>query len=111
MYDSNDILAFVASMDPMNDTNCDSDSDDNEFIDKQRAEFLDNLVVEHKKLIKSYMKNHDVLEAHKNKIDVLSVEKTNLLEKIGFLNLNIILSLRRIMLLLKRSRMISLLYM
>ena len=111
MYDSNDILAFVASMDPMNDTNCDSDSDDNEFIDKQRAEFLDNLVVEHKKLIKSYMKNHDVLEAHKNKINVLSVEKTNLLEKIGFLNLNIILSLRRIMLLLKRSRMISLLYM
>ena len=98
-------------MDPMNDTNCDSDSDDNEFIDKQRAEFLDNLVVEHKKLIKSYMKNHDVLEAHKNKINVLSVEKTNLLEKIGFLNLNIILSLRRIMLLLKRSRMISLLYM
>ena len=98
-------------MDPMNDTNCDSDSDDNEFIDKQRAEFLDNLVVEHKKLIKSYMKNHDVLESHKNKINVLSVEKTNLLEKIGFLNLNIILSLRRIMLLLKRSRMISLLYM
>ena len=81
MYDYNDMLTFIESMDPMNDTDCDSDSDDNEFTDEQRVEFLDNLVVEYKKLIKSYMKNHDVLEAHKNKIDVLSVEKTNLLEK------------------------------
>ena len=85
MYDYNDMLTFIESMDPMNDTDCDSDSDDNEFTDEQRVEFLDNLVVEYKKLIKSYMKNHDVLEAHKNKIDVLSVEKINLLEKIRFL--------------------------
>ena len=27
------------------------------------------------------MKNHDVLEAYKNKIDVLNFEKTKLLEK------------------------------
>ena len=33
----------------------DSDSDD-EFTDKQKAEFLSNLVVEHEKLIKSYLK-------------------------------------------------------
>ena len=35
-----------------------------------------------KKLIESYLKYHDILEAHKNKIDMLNVEKTNLLEKI-----------------------------
>ena len=52
---------------------------------KKRAEFLNNLVVEHERLIKSYMKDHDILEAHKNKIDMLNVEKTNLLEKIRFL--------------------------
>ena len=37
------------------------------------------------KLIKSYMKNHEILDAHKNKIDVLNVEKSNLVEKIRFL--------------------------
>ena len=83
-YDSNDMLAFVTSMDFLNDTDCGSDSDNDEFIDEQRADFLDNLIVEHERLIKSYMKNHDVLEAQKKKIDVLSVEKFNTLEKIRF---------------------------
>ena len=55
------MLAFVASMDAMNDTDCDSDSDDDEFINEQRVGFLDNLVVENETSIKSYMKNHDVL--------------------------------------------------
>ena len=31
------------------------------------------------------MKNHEVLNAYKNKIDVLNAEKTNLVEKIRFL--------------------------
>ena len=31
------------------------------------------------------MKNHNILEAHKNKINMLNVKKTNLLEKIRFL--------------------------
>ena len=31
------------------------------------------------------MKNHEVLNAHKNKIDVLNAKKTNLVEKIRFL--------------------------
>ena len=31
------------------------------------------------------MKNNDILEAHKNKIDVLDVENTNLLKKVRFL--------------------------
>ena len=76
---------------------CDSNSDD-EFIDEQRVEFLSNLFVEHEKLIKSYLKDHDILETHKNKIDMLNVEKTNLLEKkLDLLNLNIIFSLKRIM--------------
>ena len=46
------------------------------------VEFLNNLVVEHEKLIKSYLKDHDIFEAYKNKIDMLNVEKTNLFEKI-----------------------------
>ena len=76
----------------------DSNSDD-EFIDEQRVEFLSNLFVEHEKLIKSYLKDHDIFETHKNKIDMLNVEKTILLEKkLDLLNLNIIFSLKRIML-------------
>ena len=67
--------------------------------------------MEHERLIKSYMKNHKILYAHKNKIDVLKAEKTNLLEQIKFFNFRIILSLRRIMPLLKRSRIISLLHL
>ncbi|KAL6319880.1 hypothetical protein AAG906_036952 [Vitis piasezkii] len=69
----------------MNDTDCDNDRDDDEFTDEQRVEFLDNLVVGHQRLIKSYMKNNDILQAHKNKIDVLNVENTNFLEKVRFL--------------------------
>ena len=83
--------------------------DDDEFTNEQKANFLDNLVVEHERLIKSCMKNNEVLKAHKNKIDMLDIEKTNLLEKVRFFfTLSIILSLRRTMLSLKRSRIISL---
>ena len=67
------------------DSYCDDDSDDDEFTDEQRAELLSNLVVEHERLIKSYMKDHNILEAHKNKINLLNVEKTNFLEKIRLL--------------------------
>ena len=67
------------------DSYCDGDSDDDEFIDEQRAELLSNLVVEHERLIKSYMKNNVILKAHKNKIDVSNVKTTNSLEKIRFL--------------------------
>ena len=83
-YDPNDLLSFIASMEFVHDSDCDCDSDDNEFTDEQRVEFLSNLV-EHETLIKSYMKNNDILDAHKNKIDVFNAEKTNLLEKIRFL--------------------------
>ena len=31
------MLAFVTSMENVNDTNCDSDSDDEEFTNEQRA--------------------------------------------------------------------------
>ena len=84
-YDPDDLLAFIASMESVHDSDCDSDSDDKEFIDEQEAEFLNNLIVMHERLIKSYMKNYDILETHKNKIDMLNVEKISLLEKIRFL--------------------------
>ena len=56
----------------MNDTNCDNDSDD-DFTDEQKFEFLSNLVVEHEKSIKIYLKDHDILTTHKNKIYILNV--------------------------------------
>ena len=42
---------------------------------------MNNLVVEHEKLIKNYLRDLDILEAHKTKIGVLKEEKTNFLEK------------------------------
>ena len=80
-YDPDDFLAFITSMKSVHD----SDSDDKEFIDEQEAEFLNNLIVMHERLIKSYMKDYDILETHKNKIDMLNVEKISLVEKIRFL--------------------------
>ena len=60
-YDPNDLLAFIAFMELVHD------SDDDEFIDEQRAKFLSNLVVEHERQIKSYMKNNNILDTHKKK--------------------------------------------
>ena len=37
-YNPNDMLAFVASLKPMNDTGC--DSEDDEFTNEQRVEFF-----------------------------------------------------------------------
>ena len=41
------------------------------FTYEQKVGFLSNLVVKLEKLNKSYLKDHGILEAHKNKIDVL----------------------------------------
>ena len=79
----------------------DNDIDD-EFTDYQKVEFLNNLVVEHEKMIKNYLRDHNILEALKTNIDVLKEEKTNYLRKLDFLSLNITLSLKRIMLSFKR---------
>ena len=80
IYDPNDFLAFVASVESMHDIECDSDSDDG-FTNDQNATFLNNLVIKHEKLIKNYLKDHGILEAHKTKIDMLNEEMSNLLEK------------------------------
>ena len=53
-YNPNDFLDFIASMKTVHDSDCDDDSD-NEFIDEQKAAFLNNLFVEHEKLIKNYL--------------------------------------------------------
>ena len=68
----------------VHDSDYDTNSDD-EFTDDQYAKFLSNLVVEHEKLIKSYLKDHDILKVRKTKIDMLNVENTNVLDKIRFL--------------------------
>ena len=96
-YNPNDFLAFIASVESMHDNDI-----DDEFTDYQKAEFLSNLVVEHEKMIKNYLRDHNILEALKTNIDVLKEEKTNYLRKLDFLSLNITLSLRRIMLSFKR---------
>ena len=87
---------------------CDYDSDsDDEFTNEQRVELLRNIIVEHERLIKSYMKDHDLLEAHKKKLIRLKLERLIFLRKLDLLNMSINLSLRRIMILHKRSRTIS----
>ena len=53
----------------LHDSEYDGDSDD-EFIDYQKVFFLNNLIVEHEKLINNYLREHDILEANKTKIDV-----------------------------------------
>ena len=45
---------------------------------------MSDLVVEHGNLTKNYLNDHDILDAQKTKIDMLNVEKTNLLDKIRF---------------------------
>ena len=67
-------------MESVHDSECDSDIDD-EFTDDQKVVFLNNLVVKHDKSIKNNLRDHDILEAHKSKIDVIKEERTNLLEK------------------------------
>ena len=81
----NDLLAFIAFLEFVHNSDYNSDSDDDKFTDEQKVEFLSNLVTEHERLIKSYMKDHDILKAHKNKIDMLNVEKTNLQEKVSLI--------------------------
>ena len=87
-------------MESIHDSECNSDD---KFTYNQKTAFLNNLVVKYKKLITNYLRDHDVIKAHKTKIDVLQEERTNLLgKKLCFLSLDIILSLRRIMLSLKK---------
>ena len=47
-YDHNDFLTFVAFMEFVHGSECDSDSNDN-FIDDKKVTLLNNLVVEYKK--------------------------------------------------------------
>ena len=107
-YDQNDFLAFVASVDSMHDSHCESDSEC-EYTDEQNVAFLDNLVVEYQNLIKTYLRNNDIIDARKAKIDLHNEERTNFLEnflflekKIDLLSLNIIFFSREIMFSLKR---------
>ncbi|KAL6346210.1 hypothetical protein AAG906_027961 [Vitis piasezkii] len=79
-YNPNDFLAFIASAESMHDNDI-----DDEFTDYQKAKFLNNLVVEHEKMIKNYLRDHNILEALKTNIDVLKEEKTNYLRKLDFL--------------------------
>ena len=83
-YEQNDYLAFVAFVDFVYDGDSDSECEC-EYADEQNATFLNNLVVECQNLIKKYLKNHDILDGHKAKIELLNEKKTNYLEKIRFL--------------------------
>ena len=81
----NDLLAFIAFVEFVHNSDYNSDSDEDKFTDEQKVEFLSNLVIEHERLIKRYMKDHDILKARKNKIDMLNFQKTNLLKKISLI--------------------------
>ena len=66
----------------MHDSDCNSDSDDDEFTDEQRVEFLSNLVVEHERLIKSCMKNNVVLKLIKIRLMCLMLKRLIYLRKL-----------------------------
>ena len=68
------MLAFIASVESMHDSDCNSDNDDDEFTNEQRVEFLSNLVVEHERLIKSCMKNNVVLKLIKIRLMCLMLK-------------------------------------
>lgn len=79
-YDQDFYSAFTTFVDIVHNSNCDSDSDC-EYTDEQNTTFLNNFVVEYRNLIKKYLMNHDILDAHKAKIELLDEEMTNFLEK------------------------------
>ena len=56
-YDLNDFLVFITLVKFVYDSDCDSDY---EFANEQMVEFLSNLIIEHKKVIKSYLKDHNI---------------------------------------------------
>ena len=64
----------------MHDNDCDC-----EFINEQRATYLNYLAIELENLINKFLKNRDILDAQKVKIDLLNEETTNFLENIQFL--------------------------
>ena len=64
----------------MHDNDCDC-----EFVNEQHATYLNYLAIEHENLINKFLKNRDILDAQKAKIDLLNEERTNFLENIQFL--------------------------
>ena len=63
-YDQIDFLAFVASIDPMYDSESDC-----EFNNEENANFLENMAHEYQCLIKKFMKVNIVVDSQKSKID------------------------------------------
>ena len=43
----NDLLAFIAFVEFVHNSDYNSDSDEDKFTDEQKVEFLSNLVIEH----------------------------------------------------------------
>ena len=62
----------------------DSDSEC-EYTVEYNYTLIDNLSVEYQNLIKKYLRNHDILDSHKAKIELLNEKMTNYLEKTQFL--------------------------
>ena len=84
LLNHDDYLTFVASLDSVHESDCDSDNDC-DYTDEQNGAYQNNLVVEHENLIKKIFKNHDILHAHKAKIEFLNEERTSYLENFLFL--------------------------
>ena len=79
MIKIHDFLSFVAFVDFVNDNDSNSDL---EYLDEQNSTYLNNLTIKHENPIKKFLKNHDILDAQKAKIDLLNEERTNVLKKI-----------------------------
>ena len=66
---------------------------EHEYIDEQNVSFLENIIVDYQNLIEKYLKTR-VFDSQQSKIDLLSEEKINYLEKIKFLKSKFNISLR-----------------
>ena len=66
---------------------------EHEYIDEQNVSFLENIIVDYQNPIEKYLKTR-VFDSQQSKIDLLSEEKINYLEKIKFFKSKFNISLR-----------------
>ena len=64
----------------MHNSDCDNDNYC-DYTDEQNGAYWNNLVVEHENLIKKYLKNQDILHAHKLRLNCLMRKRLVALKK------------------------------
>ena len=96
LLNHDDYLTFVASLDSMHESDCDSDTYC-DYTDEQNGAYQNNLVVEHENLIIKYLKIMIFFVPAKLRLNCLMKKGLVALKNFDFSSLNIILFLREIM--------------